>query len=279
MDNLSQLLGKSINTILRPLVRLLIEYGVTYPQLCLQLKSLFVEVADQEMPLDGKPQTLSRISLLSGVHRKDVKRIIENQLSVSPVNSDASLSARVLGCWLGDPLYIDDDGQPAPLQRLNDGSQAPSFDNLVSSINKDIRPRALLDEWLRTGMVLLNGEGQVVLDPNSFVTEKDLDQRLHFFARNVRDHMACGVQNLLPHCSEKLLERAVFYDGLSAQSVSTLRHLSQELAMQQLQQINREALRLANSDLSRPDANKRMTFGCYFYQAEQDESPQVDLSK
>jgi len=272
MDNLSQLLAKAINTLLRPLVRLSIEYGITYPQLCLQLKNLFVEVANRDIPIDGKAQTLSRISLLSGVHRKDVKRIMEQPSSESPISADASLSARVLGCWLGDPLYLDAQGQPAPLQRLNDGSGKPSFEQLVSSINKDIRPRALLDEWLRTNMICLNETGEVVLDTQSFLAEEDFDQRVHFFARNMRDHMACGVQNLLPHSNDKFLERAVFYDGLSAQSVAELRLLSQELAMQQLQQINAEALRLANADQNNPDANQRMTFGCYFYQAEEDKT-------
>jgi hypothetical protein len=279
MNNLNHLLGKVINTLLRPLVRLLIEYGVTYPQMCLHLKSLFVEVVNQDIPLDGKPQTLSRISLLSGVHRKDVKRIMENEFNTSSVNSEASLSARVLGCWLGDPLYLDAHGKPAALQRLNDSSARPSFDNLVTSINKDIRPRVLLDEWLRTGMISLNEEGAVVLDAESFVTEKNFDQRAHFFARNMRDHMACGVHNLLPHSTDKLLERAVFYDGLSAQSVEKLRVLSNDLAMQQLQQINSEALRLATSDLNSCDANYRMTFGCYFYQTKQDGDPQEELSK
>lgn len=264
-----QLLCKALNTLLRPLVRLLLENGVTYPQLCQQLKTLFVEVADQEMPLEGKAQTHSRISLVSGVHRKDVKRILAKSEGEDLVVGHASLSSKVLGHWLGEAKYLDNKGQPLPLPRLEGNPLEPSFENLVRSINKDVRPRALLDEWLRTGAVSLSEADLVLLNPDSFVSEKDLDQRIHFFARNMRDHIACGVHNLLPDTTDKMLERAVFYDELSPQSIQQLRQLSSKMAMQQLQQLNREALQLCERDRHKPNNDQRFTFGCYYYQTEQ----------
>ena len=66
---------RALRKVLRPLVHLMLSRGITYPYLSDMLKGLFVEVADRDFRLDDKPPTDSRISLISGVHRKDVSRL------------------------------------------------------------------------------------------------------------------------------------------------------------------------------------------------------------
>ncbi len=61
--------------ILRPLTRLLLANGVTLPAIQEILKSVLIEVAEEDFPVKGKVTTDSRISVLTGVHRKDVKRL------------------------------------------------------------------------------------------------------------------------------------------------------------------------------------------------------------
>lgn len=56
----------AIRKVLRPLVRLLLTFQITYPFIVNLLKSLYVEVADQEFAMDEKRQTDSRINLLIG---------------------------------------------------------------------------------------------------------------------------------------------------------------------------------------------------------------------
>ncbi|MDP1635270.1 MAG: DUF6502 family protein, partial [Gallionellaceae bacterium] len=65
----------AVRHLLRPLVKLLLTHSITFPFLSDLLKSIYVEVATEEFRLQDKPQTDSRISLLSGVHRKDVKNL------------------------------------------------------------------------------------------------------------------------------------------------------------------------------------------------------------
>ena len=65
---------KALKKLLRPLVNLLISYGVTYPVFNELVKELFVDVAETDFKLLGKQQTDSRINFLTGIHRKDVKR-------------------------------------------------------------------------------------------------------------------------------------------------------------------------------------------------------------
>lgn len=259
-------LVKAVKVLLKPLIRLLLEYGITFPYLSNLLKTVFVEVVNDEMQVDGKRQTLSRISVVSGVHRKDVKRILEETETSEAPGRTVSLGARLFGLWLGDPRYLSEEGQPLPLPRTETLGSDISFEQLVESINKDVRPRAVLDEWLRAGLVHIDAEDQVVLDPEAFVTEKNFDDRAHFFGRNLRDHISTGAHNLMPGIEQKFFERAVFYDGLSKESIEQLNALSHKLAMDTLQKINEEAIRLSDLDENNPKATHRMTFGSFFYQ-------------
>jgi len=268
----------AIRGLLKPLIRLLLEYGMTYPWFANQLKSLFVEVVNDEMQVDGKRQTLSRISVVSGVHRKDVKRILEEPEDAIAPSRSVSLGARLFGIWLGDSRYHDAAGNPRPLPRLPAADDEISFETLVKSINKDVRPRAVLDEWQRAGLVHITPQDEVVLDPDAFVTEKNFDDRAHFFGRNMRDHMATGAHNLMPGVTDKMLERAVFYDRLSPASVETLQQLSHQLAMDSLKQVNEAALKLAKQDENQPDAHYRMTFGSFFYQQNQQTECDPDVA-
>src|SRR5690349_16578392 len=109
------------NRALRPLIRLLLSRGITLPAFVEMLKTAFVAVARNEFPLEVKRDTDSRLSLLTGIHRRDIKRIRQqdNQSSRSlPVGADTheadpnapgiSLPARVIALWMGLPEYRDD---------------------------------------------------------------------------------------------------------------------------------------------------------------------------
>jgi len=65
---------KALKDILYPFVYLLMRVGISFPQLAEMLKEIYVDVADKHFPLENKNQTQTRLSFLTGVHRKDVKR-------------------------------------------------------------------------------------------------------------------------------------------------------------------------------------------------------------
>ena len=69
------ILHKTLRKMLRPLVRLMLSQGINYTMILEDLKCVFVSVVEEEFKIDGKQQTDSRITLLTGVHRKDVQRI------------------------------------------------------------------------------------------------------------------------------------------------------------------------------------------------------------
>ncbi len=259
----------------RPLVRLLLSYRVTYTYLANLLKSVYVDVAERDFPVDGKRQTDSRISLLTAVHRKDVKRLRRERTLDDATPSTVSLGAQLVGRWTGLPKYLDEHGHPRPLPRLAGGENGKSFEGLVQSVSKDIRPRAVLDEWLRLGVAHMDDQDHVWLNVAAFIPERGFEEKAFYFGRNLRDHIAAGAHNLLG-LSPPFVERSVYYDGLTPESVQELAELSEELGMKALHAVNRRAMELQNRDKDDPKANFRMNFGIYNFSAEDTEQDTPD---
>ena len=256
-------LMRALGRLARPLVRLLIARGVTLPLLIDLLKRVYVQVAREEFQVPDRRLTDSRISLLTGVHRKDVKRLRDADSERFTPPRGASLGAQVMGLWLGAPAYQDRAGRPRPLFRTAaDGT--PSFEELVASISTDVRPRTVLDEWLHAGLVTLGEDRMVRLRQNAFVPDADFEQLAYFFGRNLHDHMAAAVHNL-SRAGPPLLERSVHYDGLTVESAQALAELARTHATEALVAVNQEALRLSQRDDGRPDADRRVNMGLYFY--------------
>ena len=260
-------LVSALRRVLRPLVKLMLAQGITYPYVSDLLKSVFVEVADKEFKLDGRQQSDSRISLLSGVHRKDVKRLRDGGYGDDTIPAAVSLGATLVARWVSIPEYLDKHGNPLPLSRLASNGAAVSFETLVASVSKDIRSRVVLDEWLSLGVAHINDQGLVCLNTEAFVPEKGYDEKVYYFGANVHDHLAACTHNLMGG-KPPFLERSVYYDQLNAASVQDLTNLSKELGTQALKKINQRALELLRMDATQSDATFRMNFGVYFFSEE-----------
>jgi hypothetical protein len=246
--------------LLRPLVRLCIGRGITFPALTTLLRELYVNVAEYDFALSGKEQTDSRVSLLTGIHRKEVSRLRGAGAPVSVVPAVVSRTSRIVARWLADPRFTDGAGHPLPLPRFAEG-EAPSFEGLVSSITRDLRPRAVLDEWLDRGLARLDGEDRVVLAEAAYVPKGGGEPQLYYFGRNLHDHIAASVANVIGE-TPRFLERAVHYDGLSRELAERLERRAKEIAMEALQQANREAHAACQTD---PGGTHRWNFGLYVY--------------
>ena len=269
-------LASAVKRVLRPLVGLLLDHNLTYTWLSGILKSIFVGVAEQEFRLPGKDQTDSRITLLTGVHRKDVRRLRREPATDEPPPASIYLGAQLVALWISDDRFLDRAGNPSPLPRWRQDDGEPSFEDLVRSVSKDIRPRAVLDEWLRLEAVEIDDQDRVCLKTEAFVPSKGFEEKAYYFGRNLHDHMAAARHNVQSG-EPPFLERSVYYDDLSPASVKTLAELSAKEGMKVLKTLNRRARKLQNRDRGSPEAQHRMNFGIYFFDSkERQDDPGTD---
>ncbi|MEL7466067.1 MAG: DUF6502 family protein [Pseudomonadota bacterium] len=251
------LFTKALKGLLRPLARALIAKGMTAPAFYQLVKQLFVEVAESEFALDGKRPTDSRISLLTGVHRRDVKTFRDPDLAEErAARRKVTTIATVLGRWAAR----GEGGPPPALQR--DGKDG--FEDLVAEISRDIRPRTVLDEMIAQGLVEEREDGALALAADAFIGPGDSEQRVYFFAENVGDHLAAAVDNLLAD-QPRFMERAVFYNRLSDASIDEVEALARKLSGAALTDVNATAQKRQAEDVARGLGDGRFRFGVFFY--------------
>ena len=254
----------AIGHLLRPLVRILLSYGISFQSFSEMAKSAYVKVAEEEFKLADKPQTDSRVSLLTGIQRREINRMRNNPVAGISLSQTASMSAQLIAIWSGNSEYLDRDGMPIPLPRLPVKDGKPSFERMVQSVSKDFRPRVVLDEWLRQGVVTLDEEDRVHLSIDAFAHPQDIEEKHFYFGQNIHDHLAATAHNLTGG-QPPFLERCVFYDKLSEESCRDLAEHSRTLGMIVIRAINRRAAELQKHDQELSDAEFRANFGVYYF--------------
>ncbi len=256
--------------VMRPLVRLLIRSGVPYQAFSTALKHVFVEAARDELAGRSMAQTDSAVTLLSGVHRRDVRNLSRPASSrKAGEEPPRSLPAEVIARWMSDPAYLDADHSPRLLARSSEAA-AGSFDALVDGVSRDTRPRAMLDELLRLGVVR-EDEGGIRLLGTGFAPRQDFEEMSRLFADNLADHAAAAAANM--QGERNFLEQSVFVDELTEESAAKLQKISVQAWKQAFKTVMQEAQERFDDDAVSADAGQRRhraRFGVYFYTDRED---------
>lgn len=259
---------KAALAVVKPLIGLMLRHGVTYPAFAAALKEVFLTCAQEELRAQGAVLTDSAVSLRSGVHRRDVRMLLRSDVSSEPpAGIGASmqpigLATQVVARWLSEAVYADDQGEPKALAR---STSADGFDTLVASTSSDVRPRAVLDELLRLGIVQ-ETDGQVRLLSAGFAPREDFVEMAQLMQLNLHDHLAAATENL--DGRNNFLEQAVFVDQLTKQSAQHLHAVSTKAWRQAFKIVMREAASRFEHDQQHASAEERhhrARFGAYFY--------------
>lgn len=256
---------KAARRVMRPMVRLMMRSGVTFPVLADTLRHLFVEVAVADILTDPKARTDSRISLLTGVHRKEIKRLRDLPPDATATQQIVTIASQIIATWLGGTAFTGADGRPLALPR-SASAAGPSFDTLVESVTNDIRPRAVLEDLLSHGMVYIGEQDQVHLNTDAFIPRPGGEEQLFYFARNLHDHVAAAVLNISADGAPPFLDRSVHYDGLTEPQARMLEAFARSSAMRALLAVNSRAIELLDDPGPGPSAERRrVNFGVYVF--------------
>ena len=270
MPSRSEIVLTAVLHILRPLARTLLRHGVAYPAFSAALKQVFLQAAAEELAASGKKQSDSALSLLSGVHRRDVRNLGRlgdsgRSFESAPMNMASEVVAR----WISEAEFVDEEGAPRALARTD---AEGSFDALVAAISLDVRPRAVLDELVRLG-IAQEDAGEVRLLAPGFVPRQGFEEMVALMKANLHDHAAAAAANLE---GENFLEQAMFVDELTEASARHLHSISARAWRQAFKAAMREAQARFEHDRDHAPAAARtfrVRFGSYFHIANDNPPP------
>jgi hypothetical protein len=272
------LAAQAIAQVLRPLARLMIDHGLQLPSMVELLKQALVSEAAAAYGLTDKASTDTRIALLTGVHRKDVKRLRSASDVPESKNPMLTVAASVVARWISDSRYLNHDQTARALARTPKRGIAGDVDftSLVAEVTRDVGARAVLDELVRLGVVDLRDDGHVDLKFGAFVPKSGLRESFHFLAENVSDHLASAAHNLAPDRAEPLLlEQSAFSLNLSAQQAKQLHERARQLWATALHQFLQRATVAEQRSQADSGPKHRVRFGVYFNDALQIQDPSV----
>lgn len=276
------LAAQAVAVVLQPLARLMIDHGLQLPAMLELLKQALVNEADSAYGLADKGSSDTRIALLTGVHRKDVKRLRQAPAAAATATPMASVAASVVARWISEPRFLNADHSPRPLARTprRGVPGEPDFTTLVAEVSRDVGARAVLDELERLGVVQLRDDGHVVLKTNAFLPHEGLSESFHFLAANVSDHLAAATHNLRPGRSgPPKLEQSAFSQNLSAQQVAQLQVLARRLWSDALRQFLQMATVAEQRSQAVDEPKFKVRFGVYFNDAAQAaQAPEAPLA-
>ena len=256
--------------VLRPLVRLLLRNGVAYADFSNIARQIFVEVASEDFGLPGRKQSVSRISILTGVNRKEVKRLLEepDQTGNETEKPENNRAARVVSGWMRDKDFRLKSGKPKTLN-WGDSTEQGGFEDLVKRYSGDMTARAILDELVRVGSVDFNKEKSVVtLTSNGYVPAASDEELMRLSGDNINDLLNTIDHNFTIKTEASRLQLSVAYDDVPENGVELFRNLSNEKSLELLNYLDQF---LATQDRSvnpsvKGEGRYRTGLGIYYFE-------------
>lgn len=156
-DTIQRHILSALLVALRPLARALLRAGIGHREFNEISKSAYVDVATKDYGLRGRPTNISRVAVMTGLTRKEVRRLRNK----GEAGQETDVGRRtpmgvVLHRWYTESDFLNEDGEPRDLRF--DGGQN-SFSDLVRKYGGDIPPGAMRTELKRIGAIVEESNG------------------------------------------------------------------------------------------------------------------------
>jgi len=230
-------LFSAIIKLLYPLIRILLRNGIPYRIFADLARWVYVDVAMKEFGISGRKQTDSRVAVITGLYRKEIRRLknMEHFADTEAVNR-YNRAARVIAGWVRDHRFADSKGRPKALP-FEKGK--PTFSDLVKNYSGDVPPRAILDELLNVSAVQVLQNGRIKLLASAYLPTADEPAMLSILGTDVSYLIQTIDHNIFYPDDERFFQRKVIYDNVPIEASNKFRRLSAEKSQQLLEAMDR----------------------------------------
>jgi hypothetical protein len=264
--DLTNAISAAINRLLYPLVRILLRQGMPFGAFSDLAKRVYVDVAQQEFGIPGRKQSISRVSIITGLTRKEVRRV----QGLSAADDAAAIAqynraARVISGWRRDPQFIDAQGNPSELPLEGEGV---TFAGLVKRFSGDVPARAIRDELVRVGAAEITATGAIRLQARAYVPSDSETEKVGILGTDVADLLTTITHNIARDVPEPYFQRKVVYDNLPVEAMTELKPLVNQRAQELLEEFDRWLAardRDANPDV-KGHGRQRAGIGIYYFE-------------
>ena len=267
-DSVKQALLAAFRVLMGPLVRILLRQGISYAEFSEVAKAVYVEVALKDFKVSGRKATRTRIAVMTGLTRKEVKRVIDEAVKERfELKTSFNRLGRVLVGWHTDADFTGPYGMPLELQYETGNPNEPTFSVLVKRHSGDMSPRSILDELVRVGAIRETDIGWFRVMRREYIPEAQgthTFERTGVVVRNFVNTVEFNMTKLAP--GKGRFERHVTADdGIRREDLPKFDHYLRERCQVLLEEIDNWLAGLPKPDPKKGDDVIHTGIGIYHY--------------
>jgi len=260
---------ESIEELLRPLMRTVLNFGLNQADLVDVVRGLYISAIRDQLVEQGRPVTVARLALMAGVTRGEAENIGENRKRrrMDRVENTTRVDqlVRLLTLWHDDNRFSTPYGAPLDLS-LAPERAFKTFDALIAASSIELDREAVLDELVAAGCIEIHEDKFVRCVNRAFIPTGVDVSRISRLGRFVGALNSTFAHNLLRTSEEpSYFERVFVSESLVDQAYrdQLLGYLRDEG-----QQFLDKLCRWSNEkeELLKDGNGRRYGVGLYFYE-------------
>ena len=201
---------------LKPVARFCIRHSIKLQDLIECCKIEFVDEAKRELQNSSAKINHSRLSVLTGLHRRDIVRLDRGEVKLE---RPTGLLTRIIGEWHKHKDFSTAAGAP---RVLSVGSDQSDFSKLVRRVSKELNPAAVLFELERVGAVERTGS-RVKLQVEAYVPKGDIVAGFKIYSDDSCDLLEAVQENVLSDPEIPNLHSRTVYDRVRTEGLEEIK--------------------------------------------------------
>lgn len=258
---MQETLRNTLRKILTAIIRTLVRNGMSYGEFDQIARKCFVDVGFKDFAPEKKKQTVSNVAILTGLNRKEVKKLHE-------LDSDGGAAegkqynrvVRVIGGWINDPRFLRKDGNPRDL----DYEGQDSFSELVKQYSGDMPVAAMQKVLTRSANIGFTDDNKVRLLSHAYLPSDDPVEKLTILGTDTSQLIETIDFNLTALEEDLRFQRKASNPQVSAESIPEIKQFLQRKGQAFLEEVD---LYLSQHESSK-DPNVELSVSVFYHESD-----------
>lgn len=265
----------SFQLVLRPIIKVLLRYGIGYNEFAESVKLAYVDVGSTDFGIRGRPTNISRVAVMTGLTRKEVRRLrTKMESGDDSVAVKSTPITEILHRWHAENEYLDDRGRPAALPFTGTSG---SFSSLVKKFGGDVPPGAMRTELKRVGAISEDAEGNISVLMRSFWPTDQTEKLESALVHHVYPLMSSVAHNTDPRNESDVMTQFATYSlDIEAQDRPRLRRMCSDRLTDMAESFDDLFIAYESSGIETSSSTKAPIMVGLYYFEEQDENAKYE---
>ncbi|MDH3222062.1 MAG: DUF6502 family protein [Gammaproteobacteria bacterium] len=264
---MQEILQNALRNILTAIVRTLLRNGMSYGEFDQVARKCFVDVAFGDFAPANKKQTVSNVAILTGLNRKEVKKLHEQDAAGAEADGrQYNRVVRVLGGWINDSRFLRKDGNPRDL----DYEGKDSFSELVRQYSGDMPVAAMQKVLTGSGNIELTDGNKLRLLSHAYLPSDDPVEKLTILGVDTSQLIETIDYNLTAAEEDLRFQRKASNPKIASEAIPEIKQFLRRKGQAFLEEVDLYLTQHETDD----DSGMKLSVGVFYHESDS-ESPEV----